>query len=100
MEFEGVGEKYVLNSFNFDITNFLLSRHITSHARAEGLSASTGAICNHCGKVLASANYLKDHILSVHENKSLKIRCKHCEEVFATRSSHRKHINTVHFPNK
>ena len=75
-------------------------KHKFSHLRAEGLSARYDAQCDHCGKVLASANSLKSHITTIHENKSLKIKCKFCEEIFHSRSSKNRHINLVHFPQK
>ena len=58
--------------------------------------------CEMCGKVFIGKGYLKHHIKSVHEGKSLDLKCTHpgCEEIFKNSASRSRHFYIVHHPNK
>ena len=50
--------------------------------------------------MFASRPYLKEHVASVHENKSLRVKCSVCEEVLPDRKARMRHETAAHFPDK
>ena len=51
--------------------------------------------CEHCGKALCSAVYLRDHIKSVH-TKVYDFKCDQCEKSFSALGKLKQHIQFVH----
>ena len=56
--------------------------------------------CEKCGKTFRFRGLLNDHVVVVHDKKSLDIKCNLCDEVFTKYAMRDHHRNIVHFPNK
>ena len=56
--------------------------------------------CEICGMMCPDKGRLRDHVMTVHEKKSLDIKCTECDQIFVSRQAMQKHRVIVHCPDR